>query len=249
LIERLRRLGPRELALLNEDELVDVQLVLTEAERDRVDTLCAQTKITPAGASEHCGCLYWLQNFTRTVDDHALSKGTAVEASFPEKSYFRPLLRAMLQPVVQPSLKCQSLFIPKTREMMTSWLACGYIAWLCQWKPGTFYILQTAKEEKVSELIRYIRLLWENQEPWLQERHPQAFSTGTTFGWRNGSHVLGVPSGEDQIRIYHPFGYMMDEAAFLIEAQQCYDTVFPVAKQIIAVSSAGPGWFANECAH
>ena len=37
----------------------------------------------------------------------------------------------------------------------------------------------------------------------------------------------------------------MDEAAFLPEAQQCYDTVQPVAKQIIAVSSAEPGWFGD----
>jgi hypothetical protein len=40
---------------------------------------------------------------------------------------------------------------------------------------------------------------------------------------------------------------MMGEAAFLPEAQQCYDTVQPVAKQIIAVSSAGPGWFGDQC--
>jgi len=153
----------------------------------------------------------------------------------------------MLRPIVEPSNKCKSLFICKSREMMTSWLACGYIAWLCQWRPGTFYIIQTAKEEKAAELVRYIRILHENQEPWLKERHP-AKGTNTTFNWENDSRVLAVPSGEHQVRMFHPFGYLMDEAAFLPEAQQCYDAVFSVAKQVIAVSTAQPGWFADVCA-
>ncbi len=28
------------------------------------------------------------------------------------------------------------MFIPKTREMMSAWLVCGYVAWIMQWHPG-----------------------------------------------------------------------------------------------------------------
>src|SRR2546423_597432 len=43
----------------------------------------------------------------------------------------------------------------------------------------------------------------------------------------NGGHIRAVPKGENQIRIHHPHGYLMDEAAFLPEAQQCYDATSP----------------------
>ena len=35
--------------------------------------------------------------------------------------------------------------------------------------------------------------------------------------WKNGSRVLGIPKGEDQIRVHHPHGVLFDEAAFLPE--------------------------------
>jgi phage FluMu gp28-like protein len=71
----------------------------------------------------------------------------------------------------------------------------------------------------------------------------------TTFEieFAEGGRLMAVPSGEDKIRLYHPTLYVMDEAAFLPEAQQCYDAAEPVAHQIIAISSAGPGWFGLQC--
>jgi len=51
----------------------------------------------------------------------------------------------------------------------------------------------------------------------------------------------------NKIRLYHPTRYVMDEAAFLPEAEQCYNAANPVAQQIIAISSAGPGWFGDQC--
>jgi len=47
--------------------------------------------------------------------------------------------------------------------------------------------------------------------------------------------------------MFHPTLYVMHEAAFMPEAQSCYNAVQPVAKQIITISSAAPGWFADEC--
>jgi hypothetical protein len=39
----------------------------------------------------------------------------------------------------------------------------------------------------------------------------------------------------------------MDEAAFMREAGASYHTAEPAADQIIVVSSAAPGWFADVC--
>jgi hypothetical protein len=40
---------------------------------------------------------------------------------------------------------------------------------------------------------------------------------------------------------------MRPQSAFLPEAQQAFDAVRPVARQIICVSTAEMGWFWNEC--
>ena len=57
----------------------------------------------------------------------------------------------------------------------------------------------------------------------------------------NGSRIVGIPEGADQIRSFHPWGLLMDEAAFQPEAGEAYDAAVPVCQKIIVVSSAGPG--------
>jgi len=42
---------------------------------------------------------------------------------------------------------------------------------------------------------------------------------------------------------------IFDEAALLPGMEACYNAVNPVAGQIIAISSAGPGWFADQCSY
>jgi hypothetical protein len=236
---------------LREQEQAELAAALEDQERDELDRQCALATFKEASGTlvsdQTVGCLYWLQNLTLTEDDHWLAKGTPPKAPFPKKSYFRYVLGEMQRPVVNPSPRCQQLYIPKSREMMTSWLACGYIAWLCQWRPGVFYVIQTEKEDKASQLIRYIKILWDNQCDWLKDRHPIKNENTIERIWKNGSRVLGVPKGENQIRVHHPFGYLADEAAFLPEFRECVNAVVPVAKQIIAISSASPGPFGDEC--
>lgn len=190
-------------------------------------------------ASFDVGPLLWLTKYTATEDKHWLAKGTKPVAPFPKKDYFVDLLQIMMD--------SKRLFIPKSREMMTSWLTCGYIAWMCQWFEHIEWILQTEKEDKVVELVNYCRILYRRQEPWMRERVTLRVDNATELVLSNGSHIVGVPKGANQIRLFHPYGVMFDEAAFLPEFSDCYNTVHPVAKKIIAVSSAAPGPFAVEC--
>jgi len=240
------------LPYLSKREQVELAGALEEEEHNQLDQRCSLISAQQVGSSlvadPSAGCLYWLQNLTETEDDHWLAKGTPPKAPFPKKEYFRYVLGEMQLPVAYPSSRCQQLYIPKSREMMTSWLVCGYIAWLCQWRPGMFFVIQTEKESKAAELIRYTKILWDNQAEWLKDRHPLSADNTMERTWKNGSRILGVPKGENQIRVHHPFGYLADEAAFLPEFRECVNAVVPVAKQIIAVSSANPGPFGIECA-
>jgi hypothetical protein len=89
--------------------------------------------------------------------------------------------------------------------------------------------------------------LIDNQPQWLKERYPLKASSALSITWERGGEFFGIPCGETKMRIHHPTIYIMDEAAFLPAAQQLYDVAHPVCGQIIAVSSAGPGWFGNMC--
>jgi hypothetical protein len=188
-------------------------------------------------------------NHTRTRDDHWKEKGTEPYARFPDKPYF-PFLFDILR-------TSRRLFLPKSREMGLSWAVIGDSFHLCQWNPNTHVIVQSAKEDKSIDLVvgkgipGYARVLWEQQDECLKILHPLTKSIedmpGDLLTWQNGSSIRGVPAGADQIRQYHPARFILDEAAFLPEAEQSYNAAEPVASQITAVSSAAPGWFADKC--
>ncbi len=116
-----------------------------------------------------------------------------------------------------------------------------------QWEQAQV-IVQTDSEEKAKELVGYAACLYRNQADFLRTMHPlKGEVSALHIGWKDGGEVFGIPKGENKIRLYHPTIYIMDEAAFLPEAQECFDAAQPVAAQIIAISSAAPGWFADQC--
>ncbi len=190
-------------------------------------------------ASFEAGPLRYLTRHTKTEDKHWAAKGTPPIAPFPKEEY--------LQTLVDEYLTHPSVFIAKSRQMMVSWLTCGYITWNCLIKPQIFWLIQSKDEATSAELVEYCRILCRQQEDWISKKNPIVRDSRLELRWQNGSRVLGLPSGVNKVRGYHPHGYFMDEAAFVPEAEECYSTIVPVAKQIIFVSSAGPGWFMDTC--
>lgn len=183
--------------------------------------------------------LYWAQRWTKTENPHYLQQGLEYKAPFPDKPYFKPVFQY---------LKTETrLFIPKSREMLTSWSVMIYAANRAQWWQAEV-VVQTDSEEKAKELVGYARCLYENQPEWLRKRHAlSGQSSSLNIEWASGGRIFGIPHGEHKLRLYHPTVYVMDEAAFLPEAEQCFNVALPVCKQIIAISSAGPGWFGGQC--
>jgi len=183
--------------------------------------------------------LFWAQNHTKTENPKWKEQGLEFRSAFPQKGYFVPLFRAFMTR--------RRIFIPKSREMITSWSAMVWAAGEAQWNKAEV-IVQTDSEDKAKELIGYAECLYRNQDEFLKTKHPlDGEASQLEIRWRSGGRVFGIPKGEHKIRLYHPTIYIMDEAAFLPEAQQCYDAAHPVAGQIIAISSAGPGWFGDQC--
>ena len=182
--------------------------------------------------------LYWLQNWTATENPKYAEQGRDFRAPFPQFSYFIPLFASFRRHT--------RLFIPKSREMLTSWCVVGDSTHQAQWNKW-FTIFQTESEDKAGELIEYGRQLYDNQPQFLRERHPLKGRSAFELNWESGGRLMAIPKGVNKIRMFHPTRYVMDAAAFLPEAQHCYDAAHPVCHQIIAISSAGPGWFGDQC--
>jgi hypothetical protein len=183
--------------------------------------------------------LYWAQNWTLTENPKYAEQAREYKAPFPQKSYFTPLFQALKTN--------KRMFIPKTREMITSWSVMVYATHAAQWSKAEV-IVQTDSENKAMELLGYAECLYRNQAQFLKDRHKlKRDPSQLEIEWADGGRILGIPKGEHKIRMFHPTIYIMDEAAFLPEAEACYNAAQPVAGQIIAISSAGPGWFGNEC--
>lgn len=192
--------------------------------------------------------MYWLRNQTATYDEKAMVKGTEANVPFPDLKYFDYLWAAMV--------KCDSLFIPKTREMMTSWEVAGFMAHVAQYNPHSLCIVQTQNETKAKKLLTYSKALYDNQPEWLRRMHPlaggdllstDASQSNLLAAYQNGAKIIGVPGGAHQIRLYHPTVMVFDELAHLIEARESFGTARPVSAKLFGVSSAGPGFMAEMC--
>ena len=87
-------------------------------------------------------------------------------------------------------------------------------------------LFQTQKEDKAKELIDYAKTLYDQQDERLKQRFPLLKPL------KDQAAIIGIPEGANQIRSYHPWGLLMDEAAFMPEAGEAYDAAISVCQKI-----------------
>ena len=251
--------------------------VAAQVERQRRD-IVMRCKLWRA--SHRCGPMYWLRNFTKTENYHWREMGLEPIMPFPFKPFTDREIDCLKFPFQhdfgtgEPCKRCSGigfehcvpdyldvvmglmlrkspqLYIPKTREMMTSWLVTGYIVWACQFFAATQALSQSESLDKANGLIDYANILYRNQPDWLKNEYPLKRGTeGSTqeIEWAHGSRFTALPSGERKMASSHPSIYFMDEAAHIPAAEATINIAKPAVPQIIAVSSIGPGFFADEC--
>ncbi len=240
LIDRLQELGPEGLANLDDEQIDQAIFHLTEAKHDEIDALCRQEV-----ASFEAGPLLWATKFTKTENPQyeAQSKesGQVVPflAPFPRKTYFVPLFTEFMA-------RHSRLFIPKSRTMMTSWSAAVFSTWCAQWKHEEV-VVQCPNEDRALHFIDCVAQLTRYQEPWITQRHPLAKQSVFAISWKGGGEVAAIPGGANAIRAFHPTLYIQDESAFMAEGEEALNAVTPTGAKIICISTAAPGWFAEEC--
>jgi len=185
----------------------------------------------------------WVTEHTKTYNEHWQEEGRpSPYEPFPREEYFRDLFEAFdLERIV---------FIEKSRDLMVSWTCVAYFTLHAMRVPQRGVILQTQKAAKVVQLINYAKCLYEQQDECLKAAFPLSKAMraqpADSLTFAHGGYLKGLPGGADQIRSYHPWGYLLDEASFVVDAGECYNQALSAAKgKIILNSSAGPGWYAD----
>lgn len=185
----------------------------------------------------------WVTEHTQTYNEHWLEEGRpSAYESFPRLDYFRALFDFFSSERI--------IWVEKSRDMMVSWACVAYLTVNAMRVPHRGIVLQCQKDDKVIQLIDYAKCLYRQQEEWLKKAFPLTKpierQSSHSLEFAHGGYIVGIPGGADQIRSYHPWGYLNDESSFQPDAGECYNEALSAVKgSIIFNSSAGPGWYAD----
>lgn len=175
-------------------------------------------------------------------DDASPSRELSPYERFPHKEYFAYIFAMLEQERI--------VWIEKSRDLMISWTCVAFLTLKAMTMPECQVLMQTQTKEKAIQLVDYAKCLYSQQEPFLRDAFPltkpieRMRQDELTFA--SGSEMVGIPGGASQIRSYHPWGSLLDEASFVPEAGECYNEALAAANgSIILNSSAGPGWYAD----
>lgn len=237
----LPQLSPREFGASLEAARLRASLQQELAKRTRNNISNDDTDwVKRATASTHI----WTSCHTKTYNEHWQKEGRPhPEEPFPDNDYFALVFAIMesSEPVI---------WWEKSRDMMLSWASVAYFELQAMKTPYCGILFQTQKDKKVIQLVDYAKHLWRLSDERIKRAFPLAKDLDRQpereLHFENGSYIIGIPGGADQIRSYHPWGYLNDESSFQPDAGECYnEAIAAVAGKIIFNSSAGPGWYAD----
>lgn len=173
---------------------------------------------------------YFLINWAKTLDVH--DREVPIK-TFPDKEYLRLL--------VDIWFKEQVVLVPKSRQMMLSWLFVTLYLWDTQFHKGRLTFFQSKKEDDGDDLIKRAKFVWDQEPSFLKRYHENGeFHELKCNPQHNGQHVYcrmlfpdiyseirGIPQGGDVIRMHTASGILSDEMAFQPEARAAYTAAKP----------------------
>lgn len=165
---------------------------------------------------------------------------------FPMKPYIEPIAKYWLQE--------QFIFLPKSRDMVATWQIVAYYTWDTIFHNNRQNFFQSENAPKANYLVKRAHSIWKNQPSFLRNVHKALYTVNNKSGRLYlptlDSEIIGLAQGPDQIRMHHPSGVFMDEAAFQEKAGDTFSAIKPAIQnggRFTAISSTAPGWFAQIC--
>jgi hypothetical protein len=174
---------------------------------------------------------------------------------FPEKDYIKT--------IVDLWLKTKILLVPKSRQMMISWICVGLYLWDTQFHFGRMTFFQSKKADDANDLIKRAKLIWDNEPKFLKRYYDEVnkeFKDLKCNPQVQGnpvynlisfpdikSEIRGIPEGGDVVRMHTLSGMLSDESAFQPEMGRAFAALKPTLSsggRLTCVSTAEDNtWF------
>jgi len=195
---------------------------------------------------------YFLTTWAKTLDVH---DDINPIKTFPEKDYIERFVEVWLEEKL--------LLIPKSRQMMLTWLCVGLYLWDTMFHKGKLTFFQSKKEEDADDLIKRCKFIWDNLPKFLQRYQEDGIFKELTCNPQNkGQHISckmcfpdiyseirGVPQGGDIVRMHTLSGLFSDEMAFQNEAKSSFTAARPTISnggRMTCVSTAEDNTYFQE---
>ena len=173
---------------------------------------------------------HFLTHWAKTLDVH--DKKNSVK-TFPKKKY--------LEILVDLWLHNNLLLVPKSRQMMMSWVFTTLYLWDNQFHKGRLTFFQSKKADDADDLIKRAKFVWDNEPKFLKRyfdsgkfyelkcnpQHAGQHTYGRMVFPDINSEIRGIPEGGDVIRMHTASGILSDEMGFQPEAKNAFTAAKP----------------------
>ena len=182
---------------------------------------------------------YFISNFCWTLDEHDTANPYK---KLPNKEYVRLSVEVWFEN--------ERLLVPKSRQIMISWMMVLCHLWLGITRRGQLIFFQSKKEEDADKLIDRAWGVYQRLPEWVRKRVPAVHSKCNLKFPGIDSKIQGIPEGEDQIRSNTASAIFSDESAFQPEFLSAFAAAMPAVEgggRFTAASSAKLSPFFELC--
>jgi hypothetical protein len=185
---------------------------------------------------------YFVKHFCITEDPH---DHINPEKNFPDKEYLRVVCEVWSSVTGAGRWRYPILLIPKSRQMLITWLMLACHLWLAMTRSSQRIYIQAQKQEDANELLERFMFIYWHLHPAFRATVKCIKSLTEKTHFSNRSQVLALAKGGSQIRQKTASAIMSDEAAFQEELDKTHRAAKPTivgGGRITYISSAEEGY-------
>ncbi len=179
---------------------------------------------------------YWLMSWVTTENVH--SKTGSTYEQWPDLPHLFFLTRLWQD---NPRL-----LIPKSRQLMATWLISSLYLHDAMFFPSRLTFFQSKKEEDANATLERAWGVYKRLPTFFQEWSPAKRTYCNIRFTRQRSRIWAIPEGSNHSRQYTCSGYMHDETAFQSEVDLVMAAIAPTLGdkgRFTGISSAAPSYF------
>ena len=160
----------------------------------------------------------------------------------PERGRIKFVLREAQEDTALAWIQERYSIVLKARQIGFSTLAAAFVFWETFFWGDRFIVMLSRTEREASKLLQKTKYGYKMMPQWMKERGPELLSDNQLkMVFANDSSIESLPSGNDPARGESVYRVVIDEMAFLPNAEEAWASIEPIADvggRVICLSTA-----------